>query len=100
MVAIRPCSGFRYPAVDAQRIWQAGATPAQYLRVLSRVRLLFEVGHAAEDLKGHPEIAVRAEVCNPDAFELAAQDHINASFGLHCQHFVEALGSDGVWCTP
>jgi hypothetical protein len=24
---IRPCSGFRYPAVDAQRISQAGATP-------------------------------------------------------------------------
>src|ERR1019366_1956787 len=68
---------------------------AQYLRVLSRVRLLFEVGHAAEDLEDHPEIAVRAEVCNPDAFELAAEDHINASFGLHCQHLVEALSSDG-----
>jgi hypothetical protein len=38
----------------------------------SRVGLPIEVGHAAEDLQDHPEIAVRAEVCNPDAFELAA----------------------------
>jgi hypothetical protein len=42
---------------------------AQYRRVLSRLRLLFEVGDAAEDLEDHAEIAVRAEVCDPDAFE-------------------------------
>jgi hypothetical protein len=46
-------------------------------------------------IEDHPEIAVRAEVCDPDAFELAAEGHINPSFGLHCQHLVEALRSDG-----
>lgn len=62
---------------------------------LSRVRLLFEVGHAAEDLEDQPEIALSAEVCDPDAFEVAAEDHINPSFGLHYEQLVEAPSRDG-----
>ena len=68
---------------------------AQSVRVLSRARPLCEVGHAAEEFEDSPEIAVSAEVCDPDIFELAAEDHTNPSFGIHCQQLVEAPSRDG-----
>jgi hypothetical protein len=59
------------------------------------VGLLFLIWQAAEDLQDHSEIAIRAEVCDLDAFEFAAEGNINSSFGLLCQQLVEALGFDG-----
>ena len=63
--------------------------------LLSLVGLLFQLWHTAEDLQDHFEIANRTQVCDPDAFEFAAEGNINSSFRLLCQQLVEVLGFDG-----